>query len=99
MMTRTDEEWTGFEGAYKESMHQVREHIILAIGRDLRRKYGEGRLNLALQVAAERSADTIVDLQKVRRDFKKLKGIRREIVEGRTSGGNERNSRRELRRS
>jgi 3-dehydroquinate dehydratase len=84
MMPRTDDhtEWIAFEGAYEECMHRIREHIILAIGRDLRRLYGERRLNVNLQVAAEQSAETVVNLQKIRRDLKKLKDILHEIVEG-----------------
>jgi hypothetical protein len=33
---RTDQhrEWIGFEGASRECLHRIREHIILAIGRD-----------------------------------------------------------------
>jgi hypothetical protein len=34
-----------FEGAYEESMHWIREHIILAIGRDPHRLDGEKRIN------------------------------------------------------
>jgi hypothetical protein len=39
MMLRSDEhgEWVGFEGAYEECMHRIREHILLAIGRDSNR--------------------------------------------------------------
>jgi hypothetical protein len=50
MMPETDEhrEWLGFEGAYEEAKHRIREHILLAIGKDQRRLYGERRLNPAL---------------------------------------------------
>jgi hypothetical protein len=43
MMPRTDDhsEWIALEGGYEESRDRIREHIILAIGRDLRRLYGE----------------------------------------------------------
>jgi hypothetical protein len=36
MMPESDdwEEWSAFEGAYEESMHRIREHILQAIGRD-----------------------------------------------------------------
>jgi hypothetical protein len=36
MMPRTEEheELIGFEGAYEECMHRIREHILLVIGRD-----------------------------------------------------------------
>jgi hypothetical protein len=30
--TNGHEEWTAFAGTYEESMHRIREHIILAIG-------------------------------------------------------------------
>jgi hypothetical protein len=56
-------EWLGFEGAYEEAMHRIREHILLAIGRDLKRLYGERRLNQAIQAVAETSREMIVDLQ------------------------------------
>jgi hypothetical protein len=84
MMPRIDDhsEWIAFEDADEESMHRIREHIILTIGRDMRRLYGERRLNVSLQVAAEQSAETVVNLQKIRRDLKKLKDILHEIVEG-----------------
>jgi kynurenine formamidase len=39
------EEWTAFEGAYKEATDWIREHIIHAIGRDARKIYGERKLN------------------------------------------------------
>jgi hypothetical protein len=86
MMPRTDNhsEWIASEGADEESVHGIREHLILAIGRDLRRLHGERRLNVSLQVAAEQSAETVVTLQKIRRDLKQLKDIPHEIIEGNT---------------
>jgi hypothetical protein len=83
MIPRTDDhqEWLGFEGAYEECMHRIRVHIILAIGRDPDRLYGEKRLNPKLQKASEESAETMVNLQKIRKDLKKLKDIIHEIVE------------------
>jgi hypothetical protein len=75
-------EWAAFEGAYEEAMHKIREHIIRAIGRDPKRLYGQRRLNPALQVATEQSTETMVELQKVRRDLKKLKDILHVITEG-----------------
>jgi hypothetical protein len=91
MMPETDdrEEWSAFEGAYEESMHRIREHILLAIERDPRRLYGQRRLNPILQVAAEESAKTIIDLQKVRHDLKKLKDILHTIVEAEPETGSE----------
>jgi hypothetical protein len=45
VMSGTDEydEWVAFEGASEESMHRIREHILLAIGRDSNRVHGEQR--------------------------------------------------------
>jgi hypothetical protein len=59
MMQRTDEhdEWVAFEGAYDECMHRIREHILLATGRDSNRLYGERRLNPRLQEATEQSKE------------------------------------------
>jgi hypothetical protein len=39
-MPRTDEhgEWAEFQGTYEECMHRIREHILLAIGRDSNRR-------------------------------------------------------------
>jgi hypothetical protein len=37
---------------------------------------------VSLQIAAEQSAETVVNLHKIRRDLKKLKDILGEIVEG-----------------
>jgi hypothetical protein len=87
MLPRT-EEWVAFEGAYDESMHQIREHIIRAIGRDPTRIYGRGKLNPRIQKAMEESAEMVFELQKVRRDLTKLKDIVHQIVErGEESGG------------
>jgi hypothetical protein len=71
-----------FEGAYEEAMHRIRELIIHATRRDSRRIYGERRLNPDLQAAVEQSAETIVGIQKVRRDMKKLKDIIDTSLEG-----------------
>jgi acetoacetate decarboxylase len=67
MMPRTDEqeEWAGFEGAYEACMYRIREHILLAIGRDLKRRYGERRQNPKLQAATEQSAETLIEIQQV----------------------------------
>jgi 3-dehydroquinate dehydratase len=83
MMPQSEEweEWSGFEGAYEEAMHRIREHIIHAIRRDPRRLYGERRLNPDLQAAVEESAEAMIGIQKVRRDMKKLKDIIDTIVE------------------
>jgi hypothetical protein len=83
MMRRTEghEEWVGFDGVYEEYMHRIRERILLAIGRDLSRLYGEKRLNPKAQAAAEQSTEVVVSLQKVRRDLKKLKDILHMIEE------------------
>jgi hypothetical protein len=92
MMPRTDEqdEWTAFEGAYEECMHRIREHILLAIGRDPKRLYGERRQNPKLQAATEQSAETLIELQKVRRDLKRLKDLLHTIAEtGREMTGRE----------
>jgi hypothetical protein len=82
MMPETDEhrEWLGFERAYEEAMHRIREHILLATGRDPKRLYGERKLNPALQAAAEMSRETIVDFQKIRRDLRKLENMIHEIT-------------------
>jgi hypothetical protein len=61
-------------------MHRIREHILLAIGRDLKRLYGERRLNPGLRAAAETSKEAIVDLQKIRRDLRKLENMLHEIT-------------------
>jgi hypothetical protein len=47
MMPRTDEhgEVAGAEGTYEECRHRIRDHILLAIGRNLNRRYGERSLN------------------------------------------------------
>jgi hypothetical protein len=76
-MTRSDEhgEWVGFEDVYEECMHRIREHILLPIGRDSNRLYGERRLNSNLQAATEQSAERMIGLQKVRRDLEKLTDI------------------------
>jgi hypothetical protein len=87
MMERTlpeTEQWeerTAFEGAYEEAMHRIREHIIHAIGRDLGRIYGQKRVNLDLQMAAEKSAEVTIEIQKIRRDMTRLKDIIDTIVE------------------
>jgi hypothetical protein len=75
MMPRSEEheEWIGFEGAYEECMHRIREHILLAIGRDSNRLYGERRVNPKVQAATEKSAETIIGIQRIRRDLKKVK--------------------------
>jgi hypothetical protein len=85
MMPETEswDEWTAFEGAYEESMHRIREHIILAIGRDPRRIYGPRRQNPKLQTAAEKSIEVVIELQKVRHGLEKLKDIIDSIVEAR----------------
>jgi hypothetical protein len=82
MMPETDEpgEWLGFEGAYEEAMHRIHEHIFLAIGRDLRRLYGERRLNPALSTAVRTSRETIADLQKTRRDLRKSENMLHDIT-------------------
>jgi hypothetical protein len=82
MMPETDEhrEWLGFEGAYEEAMHRIRDHILLTIGRDPKRLYGERRVNPALQAAAKMSRETIIDLQKIRRDLRKLENMFHEIT-------------------
>jgi hypothetical protein len=83
MMPRTEDhqEWLGFEGAYEECLHRIREHIIMAIGRDPKLLYGEKRLNPRLQKASEESAEKMINLQKIRRDLKKLKDILYDITE------------------
>jgi hypothetical protein len=83
MIARTEEhsEGLGFEGAYEECLHRIRQHVRLAIGRDPNRIYGARQLNPKLQEASERSAETMVNLQKVRRDLEKLKDILHVIAE------------------
>jgi hypothetical protein len=68
MMPRSDEhgEWVGFKRAYEECMHRTREHILLVIGQDSNRLYGERRLNPKLQAVTEQSTETMIGLQKVR---------------------------------
>jgi hypothetical protein len=43
MLPETDrwDDWTAFEGAYEESRHRIREHIVKAIGRDSKKIYGQ----------------------------------------------------------
>jgi hypothetical protein len=62
-------------------MHRIREHIIRAIGRDLRRIYGQRRINPDLQMAVEKSAEKMIEIQKIRKDLSKLKDIIDTIVE------------------
>jgi hypothetical protein len=64
MMPRSDEhrEWAEFERPYEECMHRIREHILLAIGRDSNRRYGNRRVNPKLQAAAE----TLTGIRQVR---------------------------------
>jgi hypothetical protein len=62
-------------------MHRIRKHILLTIGRDLTRLYGERRLSARLQAATEQSAEALIGIQQVRRDLKKLKNIIHTITE------------------
>jgi hypothetical protein len=100
MMLRTEghEEWVGFEGAYEECMHRIREHILLVIGRDLNRLYGEKRLNPKVQAAAEQSTEVVASLQEVRRDLKKLKDILHTIEEAGEGTGEDSDEGFEMRR-
>jgi hypothetical protein len=68
MMPRTDEygEWAGFEGTYEQCRHRIREHILLAIGRNSNRRYGERRLNRKLRAATEQSAEILIGIRQVR---------------------------------
>jgi hypothetical protein len=54
--------WKAFESAYEESMHHLREHIIMAIGRDLRRLYGDKRINPKQQVVPEQGSEIMISL-------------------------------------
>jgi hypothetical protein len=73
--------WLAFEGAYEESMHRIRQHIIQAIGRNPQRLYGEKRLNPKLQTATEQAAESLIGVQTIRRSLKKLKDSLHGIME------------------
>jgi hypothetical protein len=75
------EEWSAFEVTYEKSIEQIGKNVNQAIGRDSNPLYGSRRLNLKFQVAADDSSETMVELQKVRRDLKKLKDIIHSISE------------------
>jgi hypothetical protein len=68
MMPRTGEhgEWAELEGTYNQCRHRIREHILLAIGRNSNRRYGERRLNRKLQAATEQSAETLIRIRQIR---------------------------------
>jgi uncharacterized C2H2 Zn-finger protein len=76
------DDWTAFEGAYEESMHEIRMHIMGALNRDPRRLYGARRMNARLQETREQTAETIVNHQQMRNTLRKLKSILEEIAEG-----------------
>jgi hypothetical protein len=88
MMPRSNdhEEWLGFEGAYEECMHRIREHILLAVGRDSKRLYGARQTNPKIQAATEKSVEVMVGIQQIRRDLKKLKDFLHTIAEVGTEG-------------
>jgi hypothetical protein len=84
-MMREADSWEGlegFQGAYEESMHRVREPIIVVIGRDRRRLYGDKRINLKIQVATEQVGEVVIKLQQTRRNFQKLKDMLHIIASG-----------------
>jgi hypothetical protein len=70
------EAWRAFEGAYEESLHRIRQHILRAIKRDPRRLYGERRVNPDLQAAREQQTKSAVQVQAVRRELMKFKRSR-----------------------
>jgi hypothetical protein len=45
--------WCAFEGAYEESMHKIRIHILQALNRDTRKLYGVEQVNAPLQATRE----------------------------------------------
>jgi hypothetical protein len=80
MMPEPDdwEGWQAFEGSYEESLHCLRMHINDSIGQNSQWLYGAKRLNLTVQ----RATDTMMNVQKMRNDLKKLKNILHTITEG-----------------
>jgi hypothetical protein len=71
-----DDDWNGrlvFKGAFDKSLHRIREHIITATGRDPQRLHGEKQMNPKLEMGEEQSAETILNLPRLRGDLKKLK--------------------------
>jgi hypothetical protein len=76
------EEWSAFEGADEKSMQRICRNVNQAIGRDANLLYGSRRLNPKFQVAADESSETMIELQKVRRDLKRLKDVIDLISEG-----------------
>jgi hypothetical protein len=75
------EGWRAFEGAYQESLHRIRQHILPAIKRDRRRFYDERRVNPDLQAAREQQTESAVQVQAVRRELTKFKNVLHEITD------------------
>jgi hypothetical protein len=73
--------WEAFEGAYAHALHLIREHIMEKIQRDKERIYGERKINVNLQAARAREAETKFGVHVARQALSKLKDILIEIVE------------------
>jgi hypothetical protein len=74
-------EWLAFEGAYRASMHIMRENVIRAIERNAQRIHGEKRFQSKIQKATEEAAEMPITTQTIRHNLRKLKDSLHERVE------------------
>jgi hypothetical protein len=73
--------WCAFEGAYEESMHKIRIHILQALNRDTRKLYMVQQVNAQFQAAREQRTEQVINHQLIRRTQSKMKNILEELTE------------------
>jgi hypothetical protein len=74
--------WCALEGAYEESMHKIRIHILQGLNRDTRKLYEVQQVNGRLQAAREQRTEQVINHQLIRRTLSKMKNILEELTEG-----------------
>jgi hypothetical protein len=74
--------WCAFDGAYDESMHKIRIHILQALNTHTRKLYGVQQVNARPQAAREQRMEQVTKHQLNRWILSKMKTILEERTEG-----------------
>jgi hypothetical protein len=69
------DDWEAFEGAYEESIHEIRECIMKGLNRNPARIYGTRQFNAKVQAAREAEATKMYNSQQLKRKLGKLRDL------------------------
>jgi hypothetical protein len=75
------EEWEAFEGAYEDSMDQLRTCIMKGLNKNPERIYGQKPFNAQVQAAREKAANEHFNSQMIKRKVGKFRDLLEEIDE------------------